>query len=80
MGQRHPQSRSKIKLGGPIFEGVNKDITLWPDAKGRISWMGRFVAYLKDHNHLADLAFVSFEHYPFEPCTITGKIYIVSRT
>ncbi|GAC1639263.1 MAG: hypothetical protein NVS9B14_20340 [Candidatus Acidiferrum sp.] len=63
----------KLKLGGPIFEGVNKDITLWPDAKGRVSWMGRFVAYLKDHGHLADLAFVSFEHYPFEPCTITWK-------
>jgi len=63
----------KVKLGGPIFEGVNKDITLWPDSKGRISWMGRFVAYLKDHNHLSDLAFVSFEHYPFEPCTITWK-------
>src|SRR6266705_899288 len=63
----------KLKLGGPVFEGVNKDITLWPDSKGRISWMGRFVAYLKDHNHLSDLAFVSFEHYPFEPCTITWK-------
>ncbi len=63
----------KLKLGGPIFEGVNKDITLWPDAKGRVSWMGRFVAYLKDHGHLNDLAFVSFEHYPFEPCGITWK-------
>jgi len=63
----------KLKLGGPIFEGVTKDIALWPDAKGRVSWMGRFVAYLKDHNHLSDLAFVSYEHYPFEPCTITWK-------
>src|SRR5437016_12926678 len=25
----------KLKLGGPVFEGVNKDITLWPDSKGR---------------------------------------------
>lgn len=63
----------KLKLGGPIFEGVNKDITLWRDSKGRTSWMGRFVQYLKDHNHLSDLAFVSFEHYPFEPCSITWK-------
>ena len=63
----------KLKLGGPVFEGVNKDITLWPDSKGRVSWMGRFVVYLKDHNHLSDLAFVSFEHYPFEPCTVTWK-------
>jgi hypothetical protein len=63
----------KLKLGGPIFEGVNEDIRVWPDAKGRISWMGRFVDYLKDHGHLSDLAFVSFEHYPFEPCNITWK-------
>jgi hypothetical protein len=63
----------KLKLGGPIFEGVNEDITVWPDAQGRRSWMGRFIAYLKAHNRLADLSFVSFEHYPFEPCTITWK-------
>jgi hypothetical protein len=62
-----------LKLGGPIFEGVTRDITLWPDAQGRISWMGRFVDYLKSHGRLADLAFVSFEHYPFEPCSITWK-------
>ena len=63
----------KLKLGGPIFEGVNEDIQVWPDAQGRISWMGRFVAYLKAHGRLSDLAFVSFEHYPFEPCTISWK-------
>jgi hypothetical protein len=63
----------KLKLGGPVFEGVNEDIRVWPDAQGRVSWMGRFVDYLKAHGHLSDLAFVSFEHYPFEPCTITWK-------
>ena len=63
----------KLKLGGPIFEGVNEDIRVWPDAQGRTSWMGRFVDYLKSHGRLADLAFVSFEHYPFEPCDITWK-------
>ncbi len=63
----------KLKLGGPIFEGVNEDIRLWPDAQGRTSWMGRFVDYLKTRGHLKDLAFVSFEHYPFEPCDITWK-------
>ena len=61
----------KLKLGGPIFEGVNEDIRVWPDAKGRTSWMGRFVDYLKTHGALTELAFVSFEHYPFEPCKIT---------
>ncbi len=63
----------EAKLGGPIFEGVNEDITLWPDAQGRTSWMGRFVAYLKSHGHLNDLSFVSFEHYPYGRCSITWK-------
>src|SRR6185437_5035866 len=54
----------KVKLGGPIFEGVTEDIRVWPDAQGRTSWMGRFVDYLKSHGRLDDLAFVSFEHYP----------------
>jgi len=63
----------KLKLGGPIFEGVNEDIHVWPDAHGRTSWLGRFISYLKDRGHLSDLAFVSFEHYPFEPCAITWQ-------
>jgi len=64
----------QLKLGGPIFEGVNEDIRVWPDAQGHTSWMGRFVAYLKSHGHLQDLAFVSFEHYPFEQhCDLPWK-------
>lgn len=57
-----------LKLGGPVFQGVNEDIEVWPDAQGRVSWLGRFVNYLKAHRRLADLSFFSFEHYPFEPC------------
>ena len=60
----------KLKLGGPVFEGVNQDIQVWPDAQGRTSWLGRFFDYLKAHGRLGDLAFVSFEHYPFQPCKI----------
>jgi hypothetical protein len=60
----------KLKLGGPVFTGVNQDIKVWPDAQGRTSWMGRFLDYLKDHKRMGDLAFVSFEHYPLEPCKI----------
>jgi hypothetical protein len=63
----------KLKLGGPIFEGVNEDIRVWPDAQGRTSWLGRFLDYLRAHDRLSDLAFVSFEHYPFEPSDITWK-------
>ena len=32
--------------------------------------MGRFIDYLSAHDSLNDLAFVSFEHYPFDPCDI----------
>jgi len=59
-----------LKLGGPVFEGVNEDIHVWPDAQGKTSWLGRFIDYLKAHGRLGDLAFMSFEHYPFEPCKI----------
>ncbi len=56
-----------LKLGGPVFEGVNSDILVWPDAGGRTSWLGRFLEYLRAHGRLADLAFMSFEHYPYDP-------------
>jgi hypothetical protein len=56
------------KLGGPVFEGVTEDIKAWPDAQGRTSWLGRFLDYLKTHQHLQDLAFMSFEHYPYDGC------------
>jgi hypothetical protein len=59
-----------LKLGGPVFEGVNEDIKVWPDAQGRTSWLGRFLDYLKERNRISDLTFVSFEHYPFPPCEI----------
>lgn len=61
----------KLKLGGPVFEGINEDIQAWPDAQGRTSWSSRFVEYLRRHGRLADLSFWSFEHYPLEPCEIT---------
>jgi hypothetical protein len=60
-----------LKLGGPVFTGQNEDILVWPDAQGRVSWTRRFVDYLRSHGHLKDLAFFSFEHYPYVPCTIT---------
>ncbi len=57
-----------LKLGGPSFQGVNKDIEVWPDASGRVSWTARFINYLKQHGRMADLSFFSFEHYPFDGC------------
>ncbi|HTS68378.1 MAG TPA: discoidin domain-containing protein [Terriglobia bacterium] len=69
------------KLGGPVFEGVDKDITLWVDDEGRTSWMSRFIDYLKTHGHLQDLSFMSFEHYPlmvngFSPPNDWDSLYL----
>jgi hypothetical protein len=60
-----------LKLGGPAFEGVNEDISTWADTQGRVSWLGRFLDYLKEHERLADLTFFSFEHYPLDPCKVS---------
>jgi hypothetical protein len=60
----------RLRLGGPVFEGVNDDIKVWPDASGKTSWLGRFIDYLKARNRLNDLSFVSFEHYPIPPCDV----------
>ena len=62
-----------FKLGGPVFEGVTEDIKVWPDAQGRTSWLGRFLDYLKAHRRLEDLAFMSFEHYPYDGCETPWK-------
>jgi hypothetical protein len=57
-----------VKLGGPVFEGVNDDERAWPNERGDTSWLHRFIAYLKRRGHLNDLAFMSYEHYPFHNC------------
>ncbi len=60
----------KLRLGGPVFTGVNEDIKVWPDEHGKTSWLGRFLDYLKARGRMEDLSFVSFEHYPLNPCEI----------
>lgn len=57
---------STLALGGPA--SAVEDPAFWPDAAGNTSWLSRFLAYLRTHGRLADLAFVSVEHYPFAPC------------
>ena len=56
----------EAKLGGPPFEGTFGDVEVWPDANGKVSWLGRFVDYLKAHGRLSDFTFFSFEHYPYQ--------------
>jgi F5/8 type C domain len=63
----------QFKLGGPVFEGVTEDIKVWPDSRGRNSWFARFLEYLKAHGRLKELAFMSFEHYPYDGCETPWK-------
>jgi len=69
----------EAKLGGPAFEGTFGDVEVWPDAMGRVSFLARFLDYLKTHGHANDFTFFSFEHYPFQEKGITaswGDLYI----
>ncbi len=59
-----------LKLGGPVFQGINQDVSVWPDEHGNKSWFGRFYDYLKSHGRAKDLAFASFEIYPYEASTM----------
>lgn len=59
-----------LKLGGPVFQGINQDVSVWPDAQGRTSWFGRFYDYLKSHGRQQDLTFASFEIYPYDACAM----------
>jgi hypothetical protein len=65
----------RVKLGGPVFEGVNIDTPIWADGTGDMRWFHRFLLYLKSHGHLGDLAFMSFEHYPFVGSDQDGRVY-----
>ena len=62
-----------LKLGGPVFQGVSEDIKVWHDGAGHDSWFGRFLDYLKAHERVEDLAFMSFEHYPYDGCETPWK-------
>ncbi|HEY6466147.1 MAG TPA: discoidin domain-containing protein [Candidatus Acidoferrales bacterium] len=59
-----------LRLGGPVYQGINQDVSVWPDAHGDKSWSRRFYSYLKARNREKDLTFASFEIYPFEARTM----------
>ena len=64
----------QVKLGGPVFSGTNDDVQAWADGSGNVSWLNRFLAYLRAHQALSELAFMSFEHYPFDGCEHGAKL------
>ncbi len=62
-----------LRLGGPVFSGVDSELQTWPDAAGNLSWLNRFLAYLRAHNALGELSFMSFEHYPSDNGCVHGE-------
>ncbi|MGH9466688.1 MAG: glycosyl hydrolase family 5 [Terriglobales bacterium] len=62
-----------LQLGGPVFQGIRQDVSVWADAQGRTSWFGRFLDYLKAHGRLQDLTFVSFEIHPYNARSMQWK-------
>jgi hypothetical protein len=61
-------------LGGPSFEGTEGDVDSWADASGRVSFLGRFLDYLKARGAEKEFTFFSFEHYPCGAGGGEGKI------
>lgn len=58
----------KLRLGGPVLE-ADLEVTVWADQNGNTSWLNRFLNYLNEHGASSELAFMSYEHYPYNPCT-----------
>jgi len=58
------QVDATLALGGPSFQSgiVYTGFDVDPDK----SWVTRFLGYLRDHGHLDDYSFLSFEWYPFD--------------
>jgi hypothetical protein len=57
---------SGVTLGGPSFQSVELDVRGWPDEPDSASWLAHARDYFVRRGRDRDLAFVSFEWYPFD--------------
>ena len=59
---------STVTLGGPSFqEAQTKAMMAWKEGTAdERSWLAHFIDALNTRHHMRDLAFVSFEFYPFD--------------
>jgi len=56
---------SNPQTSANFSKASSEDSSVWPDSKGRVSWLGRFIDYLKEHTGLAGLIVHSCEAFTF---------------
>jgi hypothetical protein len=64
-----------LRLGGPCFQSTTDIVAFWRDGHHRgTSWIGRLVHRLRSDGRISELAFLSFEWYPFDDlCVPAGR-------
>ena len=67
------QLDANLPLGGPVLS--TDSVQCFPDNRGESDWLKRFVAYLKTHNGVQYLNFISVEHYPLDPTASWTALY-----
>ncbi len=67
----------KLQLGGPGLAAIDLDMQVPPDDPDTRLWMKRFIDYLRARHRLKELAFFSFEWYPFDEVCESAAVHLV---